>query len=192
MATDAPLKYVVGFHFSPDRRGVILIRKLRPQARFSVVSNPEFLREGAAIDDFVARLVPADGEPVIVFPSEALIVDGEPRDRFVTGELLTHVVYTAQVVVSQQEITPEVLDAMRTAMVGEYDMLANFSFGGMPFEEVYKQMKLFADKVNGDPKSPIKIDFAGGPEVTPPAQLAAETAPSCREQRFLFRCSDPG
>lgn len=31
--------------------------------------------------------------------------------------------------------------------------------------------KLFVDKVNGDPKSPVKIDFAGGPEVTPPAQL---------------------
>jgi len=31
--------------------------------------------------------------------------------------------------------------------------------------------KLFVEKVNGDPKSPIKIDFAGGPEVTPPAQL---------------------
>jgi len=29
-----------------------LIRELRPQARFSVVSNPEFLREGAAIEDF--------------------------------------------------------------------------------------------------------------------------------------------
>ena len=46
--------------------------------------------------------------------------------------------------------TPEVMlekHAMRTAMVGEYDMLANFSFGGMPFEEVYRQMKLFADKV---------------------------------------------
>jgi hypothetical protein len=28
------------------------------------------------------------------------IVDGEPRDRFVTGEFLTHVVYTAQVVVT--------------------------------------------------------------------------------------------
>ena len=37
--------------------------------------------------------------------------------------------------------------AVRTSMVGEYDMLANFSFGGMPFDEVYKQMKLFADKV---------------------------------------------
>lgn len=31
--------------------------------------------------------------------------------------------------------------------------------------------RLFVDKVNGDPKSPIKIEFAGGPEVTPPAQL---------------------
>jgi UDPglucose 6-dehydrogenase len=29
-----------------------LIRKLRPQAAFSVASNPEFLREGAAIEDF--------------------------------------------------------------------------------------------------------------------------------------------
>src|ERR1700719_2031070 len=29
-----------------------IIRELRPDADFSVVSNPEFLREGAAIDDF--------------------------------------------------------------------------------------------------------------------------------------------
>jgi UDPglucose 6-dehydrogenase len=29
-----------------------LIRRLRPQASFSVASNPEFLREGAAIEDF--------------------------------------------------------------------------------------------------------------------------------------------
>ena len=31
--------------------------------------------------------------------------------------------------------------------------------------------KLFVDKVNGDAQAPIKIDFAGGPEVTPPAEL---------------------
>lgn len=35
----------------------------------------------------------------------------------------------------------------RTAMVGDYEMLANFSFGGMPYEMVYAQMRLFADKV---------------------------------------------
>ena len=32
-------------------------------------------------------------------------------------------------------------------MVGDYEMLANFSFGGMPYELVYEQAKLFADKV---------------------------------------------
>jgi TRAP-type C4-dicarboxylate transport system substrate-binding protein len=31
--------------------------------------------------------------------------------------------------------------------------------------------KLFVEKVNADAKAPIKIDFAGGPEVTPPAEL---------------------
>jgi len=35
----------------------------------------------------------------------------------------------------------------RAAMVGDYEMLANFSFGGLPYEEVYRQAKLFADKV---------------------------------------------
>ena len=29
-----------------------IIREIRPDAHFSVVSNPEFLREGAAIEDF--------------------------------------------------------------------------------------------------------------------------------------------
>ena len=31
--------------------------------------------------------------------------------------------------------------------------------------------RLFVETVNGDAKAPIKIDYAGGPEVTPPAQL---------------------
>ena len=35
----------------------------------------------------------------------------------------------------------------RKKMVGDYEIIANFSFGGMPYELVYKQMKLFADKV---------------------------------------------
>ena len=35
----------------------------------------------------------------------------------------------------------------RKAMVGDYEIIANFSFGGMPYEDVYEQMKLFADKV---------------------------------------------
>ena len=46
--------------------------------------------------------------------------------------------------------TPEELIAHhqeRFSMVGDYEMLCNFSFGGMPYELVYEQAKLFADKV---------------------------------------------
>ena len=35
----------------------------------------------------------------------------------------------------------------RTKAVGDYEILANFSFGGLPYELVYEQAKLFADKV---------------------------------------------
>ena len=38
-------------------------------------------------------------------------------------------------------------DRMRKETVGEYDIIANFSYGGMPYDRVYKQMRLFADKV---------------------------------------------
>ncbi len=46
--------------------------------------------------------------------------------------------------------TPEQLQekhAMRKSMVGDYDIIANFSYGGMPYEEVYAQMRRFADTV---------------------------------------------
>lgn len=46
--------------------------------------------------------------------------------------------------------TPEELyekHLVRKAMVGDYEIIANFSFGGMPYEDVYEQMKCFADKV---------------------------------------------
>lgn len=35
----------------------------------------------------------------------------------------------------------------RKSMVGDYQILANFSFGGLPYEDVYQQAKLWADKV---------------------------------------------
>ncbi len=38
-------------------------------------------------------------------------------------------------------------DAMRKATVGDYDIIANFSYGGMAYERAYEQMKRFADKV---------------------------------------------
>ena len=36
---------------------------------------------------------------------------------------------------------------MRKATVGDYDIIANFSYGGMSYERVFDQMKRFADKV---------------------------------------------
>jgi alkanesulfonate monooxygenase SsuD/methylene tetrahydromethanopterin reductase-like flavin-dependent oxidoreductase (luciferase family) len=46
--------------------------------------------------------------------------------------------------------TPEQIfekDMMRKQTVGDYDIIANFSYGGMSYERVYAQMKRFADKV---------------------------------------------
>jgi hypothetical protein len=35
----------------------------------------------------------------------------------------------------------------RKSMVGDYDIVANFSYGGMPYELVYDQMRRFANKL---------------------------------------------
>ncbi|MBW8783407.1 MAG: LLM class flavin-dependent oxidoreductase [Novosphingobium sp.] len=46
--------------------------------------------------------------------------------------------------------TPEQLwekHLTRKSMVGDYEIIANFSYGGMPYERVYAQMKRFAEKV---------------------------------------------
>jgi len=51
-----------------------IIRKARPDAEFAVVSNPEFLREGAAIDDFK-------------HPDRVVVGTDDPRAREVLTEL---------------------------------------------------------------------------------------------------------
>ena len=46
--------------------------------------------------------------------------------------------------------TPEELiehHLLRKSLVGDYEMLCNFSFGGLPCDVVYDQLKLYADKV---------------------------------------------
>jgi hypothetical protein len=46
--------------------------------------------------------------------------------------------------------TPEELvehHLLRKSLVGDYSIMANFSWGGLPYEVVYEQAKLFADKV---------------------------------------------
>ena len=52
--------------------------------------------------------------------------------------------------------TPEQLlekDRMRKTTVGDYDVIANFSYGGMSYDRAYQQMKLFADKVMPEMKA---------------------------------------
>lgn len=58
-----------------------------------------------------------------------------------------------------------------SAALAEQATLKVVSF--VPKSVGYSQIfqKLFVDKVNGDAASPIKIDFAGGPEVVPSAEL---------------------
>jgi UDPglucose 6-dehydrogenase len=67
-----------------------IIRKARPDGEFAVVSNPEFLREGAAIDDFKR-------------PDRVVVGAEEPRARDVMRELYrplflneTPIVFTAR------------------------------------------------------------------------------------------------
>jgi alkanesulfonate monooxygenase SsuD/methylene tetrahydromethanopterin reductase-like flavin-dependent oxidoreductase (luciferase family) len=46
--------------------------------------------------------------------------------------------------------TPEELvehHLIRKELVGDYEIMANFSFGGLPYELIYEQARLFADKV---------------------------------------------
>jgi hypothetical protein len=52
----------------------------------------------------------------------------------------------------RSRVTLELSVRPRTRPVGDYEMPANFSWGGMPYELVYEQLKLFADKVLPDLK----------------------------------------
>jgi alkanesulfonate monooxygenase SsuD/methylene tetrahydromethanopterin reductase-like flavin-dependent oxidoreductase (luciferase family) len=62
--------------------------------------------------------------------------------------------------------TPETLWEMhieRTRLVGDYEIVANFSYGGMPYELVYDQMRRFADKILPKLKAgQTKVDVANG------------------------------
>jgi alkanesulfonate monooxygenase SsuD/methylene tetrahydromethanopterin reductase-like flavin-dependent oxidoreductase (luciferase family) len=56
----------------------------------------------------------------------------------------------------------EMLDKLeeRREIVGDYDLAMNFTFGSMPYEDVWHQAKLFADKVLPKLKSPRAVGSA--------------------------------
>lgn len=60
-----------------------IIRQIRPDAEFSVASNPEFLREGAAVRDFK-------------FPDRIVIGTEDPRAREILSELYRPLYLNAQ------------------------------------------------------------------------------------------------
>ena len=59
---------------APATRSSEIIREARPDADFAVVSNPEFLREGAAIDDFKRP------DRIVVGHDDERARDGDARD----------------------------------------------------------------------------------------------------------------
>lgn len=75
-----------------------LIRRERPAAELAVVSNPEFLREGSAIEDFK-------------YPDRVVIGTSDPRARAVMMELYRDL---------RQAGTPIVLTGRRTAELIKY------------------------------------------------------------------------
>ena len=73
-----------------------IIRSVRPDADVSVVSNPEFLREGAAIDDFM-------------HPDRVVIGTNEERGRAVMGAIYAKLEGTKSVVLYTQRRTSELI-----------------------------------------------------------------------------------
>ena len=60
------------------------------------------------------------------------IVAGEPRDKFVTGELLTHVVYTAQVVVTNPTSSRQRVDVLLQIPAGAVPVLGGKATRSVP------------------------------------------------------------
>lgn len=67
------------------------------------------------------------------------IVDGEPRDRFVTGEFLTHVVYTTQVVVTNPTSSRQRISVLLQIPAGSVPVL-----GGKPTRSVALVLEPYA------------------------------------------------
>ena len=68
-----------------------IIRKTNPNAKFAVVSNPEFLREGAAINDFILALLIGivSGTYSSIFVASPLLVDWQLYDDRKHGRIAT-------------------------------------------------------------------------------------------------------
>ena len=60
-------------------------------------------------------------------------------DKSFEGYLNANLVGTPEQIIAKHEA--------RKAIVGDYDLSVNFTFGSMPYEDVWQQTKLFAEKV---------------------------------------------
>ena len=87
-----------------------IIRKTRPDADFAVVSNPEFLREGAAINDFKR-------------PDRVVVGTDDERAREVMRELYRPLFLNETPIVFTARRTSELIKYAANALPGDEDHL---------------------------------------------------------------------
>jgi alkanesulfonate monooxygenase SsuD/methylene tetrahydromethanopterin reductase-like flavin-dependent oxidoreductase (luciferase family) len=74
-----------------------------------------------------------------VYAKAAATLNSTPPDKLFDGYAQANLVGTPEQIIDQHRA--------RLEIVGEHDLSVTFAFGSMPYEDVWQQAKLFADKV---------------------------------------------